>query len=65
MRKKTIRNPNGTTKTYYGEEAESVTLKDCQAANMLAAKMLAGQIDPMSIVTSPPSRKPVVVEVED
>jgi hypothetical protein len=46
---------------YVGEEAERVTLKDCAAANELAAKMLAGQIDPMSIVVEAPKRVCAIV----
>ena len=41
-------------KRYYGEEAERVNWKDCAAANMLIAKMKAGQFDPASLVVEAP-----------
>lgn len=51
------------TKRYVGEEAQRVTWRDCRAANELAAKMLAGQIDPMSIIVPAPT-KPLAVMVD-
>jgi hypothetical protein len=41
-------------KRYYGEEAQRVTLKDCQAAHMTIAKLRAGQIDFSDIMVEAP-----------
>lgn len=50
-------------KHYYGEECERVTWRDCQAANMLTAKLRAGQVDPDSIVVAAP-RAPLATLVQ-
>lgn len=46
-------------KTYYGEEAETVTLKDCQAAYKTIAMLKAGQIDFSDILVAAPPNKPI------
>lgn len=42
------------SRRHAGEEAQKVTRADCAAADALIAKMLSGQIDPMSIVVAAP-----------
>ena len=49
-------------KRYAGEEAERVTWVDCRAANEIAAKMLAGQVDPMTLVVEAPKRVIAIVK---
>ena len=51
-------------KRYYGEEAERVTLKDCAAANMIIAKLRAGQITPASLVVEAPRSSPATILVD-
>ena len=48
-------------KRYHGEEAQRVTLKDCQAANMTIAKLRAGQIDFSDIMVDAPKNISAVV----
>lgn len=50
-----------STKRHTGEEAQTVTWQDCRAANELSAKMLAGQIDPMSLVVAAPKKAHAVI----
>ena len=50
----TRRAPATPRKTYRGEEAERITWRDEQAARLLSAQLLAGQVDPMSLVVEPP-----------
>ena len=39
---------------YYGEEAQRVTLKDCQAAHMTIARLKAGQIRLEDLIVDAP-----------
>lgn len=48
-------------KRYYGEEAQPVTLKDCQAAYMTIAKLRAGQIDFSDVMVEAPTRVDAVL----
>lgn len=51
-------------KKYYGEEAQRVTLKDCQAANLTISRLFAGQITEEDIVVEAPKRITAIL-VED
>ncbi len=45
-----------TPKRYYGEEAERVTWRDCQAANLTIAKLNAGQIRIEDVMVEAPAQ---------
>ena len=45
---------NKRTKRYYGEEAQRITWKEEQAANMTIAKLRAGQIDFSDVMVETP-----------
>ena len=50
---------------FYGEEAQRVSLKDCQAAYMTIAKLRAGQLDLSDIMEEAPKRGEITATVTD